>query len=57
MAIVKVVEVMLIVELMADSDDGSSNSSGVGDHDDGDEGSSGVASGDGGDSDGGNPWG
>ena len=57
MAIVKVVEVMLIVELMADSDDGSSNSSGVGDHDDRDEVSSGVASGDGGDSDGGNPWG
>lgn len=52
MAIVKAVEVMLIVELMVDSDDSSSDNSGVGDRDDGDEGSNGVATGDGG-----NPWG
>ena len=53
----KAVEVMLILELMVDSDDSSSDSRGVGDHDDGNEGSNGVATGDGGDSDGGNPWG
>lgn len=49
MAIVKAVQVMSMVELMVDSDDGSSDSSGVGDCDDGNEVSSGVATGDGGD--------